>query len=167
MKRIFLNSKIRREISKNYKEHSCFSNSTRYSSSILYQKALAPVLTRSDDIPTTFQRRCLSTVDFKFKGMAGDTDAAFTDFSFKTLTEMLEKTCEYHGKNPLFGIKKGTAFEWITFDEFHHSVKKTRTVLQSFKLEKNNKVALISNNRWEWAAVAYATMGLGGQIVPM
>eukprot|EP01040_Poterioochromonas_malhamensis_P003296 gene3296-3514_t len=99
--------------------------------------------------------------------MAGDTDAAFTDFSFKTLTEMLEKTCEYHGKNPLFGIKKGTAFEWITFDEFHHSVKKTRTVLQSFKLEKNNKVALISNNRWEWAAVAYATMGLGGQIVPM
>jgi long-chain acyl-CoA synthetase len=34
-------------------------------------------------------------------------------------------------------------------------------------VQSNDKIALISNNRWEWATVVYATFGLGAQIVPM
>ena len=99
--------------------------------------------------------------------MPGDTAAAFVDFSFETITEMIEKTCEYHAENPMFGTKKGPQFEWMTYKEFYSIVGKTRNVLRQLGLKKNDKVSIISNNRWEWASIVYSTMGVGGQIVPM
>jgi long-chain acyl-CoA synthetase len=102
--------------------------------------------------------------------MPGDNlNAAFVDFDFKTLTEMLEKTCQYHANNPLFGIRKGKepSFSWLSYHDFHEIVAKTRTVLWQQGIRTNDKVALISDNRWEWAAIAYATMELGAQVVPM
>ena len=103
----------------------------------------------------------------KYKRMPGDTAAAFVDFSFETITEMIEKTCEYHAENPMFGTKKGPQFEWMTYKEFYSIVGKTRNVLRQLGLKKNDKVSIISNNRWEWASIVYSTMGVGGQIVPM
>ena len=40
-------------------------------------------------------------------------------------------------------------------------------ILAEHNISKEDKVALISNNRLEWATIKYATVGLGGQIVPM
>jgi long-subunit acyl-CoA synthetase (AMP-forming) len=90
------------------------------------------------------------------------------DFKFETLIDMFEKTCEYHANNHVFGTRYDVGeFEWMTYAEFYDVVAKTRSALYRLGIRPNDKVALISNNRWEWAAISYATMGLGAQIVPM
>ena len=86
---------------------------------------------------------------------------------FDTLVELQQKATAAYSTNPMFGTKVGNAYEWITFSEFDVEVGKCRIVLSEMKVGKDDKVALISNNRVEWATVKYATVGLGGQIVPM
>jgi long-subunit acyl-CoA synthetase (AMP-forming) len=107
------------------------------------------------------------TDNIKFRRNAAADDGVFVHFRFETLTEMLEKSCEYHGDNQMFGTKNGAGFDWMTYKEFSKIVARTRNVLTRLGVKKNVKVAIISNNRWEWAAINYATMTLGGQIVPM
>jgi long-chain acyl-CoA synthetase len=46
-------------------------------------------------------------------------------------------------------------------------IEKTRKAFSQLGVGRNDKVALISNNRWEWATITYGTLGLGGQVVPM
>jgi hypothetical protein len=90
------------------------------------------------------------------------------DFEFETIIEMQEKACDLYRDRPSLGTKKGNAFEWITFGELNTMVAAFRTVLHSkFDVKSGDKVALISNNRLEWAASMYAVLSLGAQIVPM
>ena len=51
--------------------------------------------------------------------------------------------------------------------EFGQQVDSFRGGLASLGVTKGDRVALISNNRVEWAVTAYATYGLGACIVPM
>lgn len=46
-------------------------------------------------------------------------------------------------------------------------VQRFRYVLKQHNIGVDDKVALISNNRVEWAVAYYATLGMGAQIVPM
>ncbi len=56
----------------------------------------------------------------------------------------------------------------MSYNEFNDYVAKTRTLFaKHFSIGKEDKVSIISNNRWEWATVFYGAIGLGGQIVPM
>ena len=82
----------------------------------------------------------------------------------KSLTEMQEKATVKFGHNKCFGTRVGDGFEWISFSEFGRLVQKFRNVLTHHKIGKNDKVALISNNRVEWAVAFYAVNGLGGQV---
>ena len=67
----------------------------------------------------------------------------------------------------LFGTRVGSKYEWMTYAEFGKQVQLFRNVLAHHKIGKNDKVALISNNRIEWAVAFYAVAGVGGQLVPM
>jgi len=88
-------------------------------------------------------------------------------FKCKTTVEILAKASEVYATNNLFGTRKGDRFEWLTYAEFGKLVEETRKVLAGQGIGVNDKVALICNNRVEWAAFMYATQGIGGQIVPM
>ena len=46
-------------------------------------------------------------------------------------------------------------------------MEKFRNVLVHHKIGRGDKVALISNNRVEWAVAFYAVASVGGSIVPM
>jgi hypothetical protein len=95
-------------------------------------------------------------------------DCTFIDFQFETLNELLEKTVKFHSANKVFGTRVDDGYEWMSYSEFNFFVEKTRTFLAlHHQVQANDKVSLISNNRWEWATVVYATFGLGAQIVPM
>jgi hypothetical protein len=85
------------------------------------------------------------------------------------INELLEKSCAFHADTPLFGTVNSTRTEysWMTFRQFYDKVIQTRKLISSLGIAKDDKVGIISNNRWEWAAVAYGTLNLGGQIVPM
>lgn len=92
---------------------------------------------------------------------------SFMDFEFTNLVEMQQKACKHYAPNRLFGTRVGDNFEWMNYGDFGKLVDNTRKVLHKLGIGYNSRVAIISNNRVEWAALQFAAMGLGGQLVPM
>jgi len=92
--------------------------------------------------------------------------------TFKTLHELQLLSCKSYEEKNLFGTfrkqKDGKeGYEWMNYNDFGTLVDKTRTVLRNLGVEEFSKVGIISNNRWEWAAVACACYSLNATIVPM
>ncbi|MGZ3441656.1 MAG: AMP-dependent synthetase/ligase, partial [Polyangia bacterium] len=86
---------------------------------------------------------------------------------FENLVELFERSCETYAERPLFGTKRDGAWEWATYREVHGLVDRFRGGLASLGVTKGDRVAIISDNRLEWAVAAYATYGLEAQFVPM
>lgn len=108
-------------------------------------------------------------IDLKQKGYLDDDGA----LQFKTLHELQERACLTFAENPLYGTYKDEAdggkndFEWMTYEEFGEQVKLSRSVLSDLGVKQFSKVGIISNNRWEWAAIAAAAYSLNASLVPM
>lgn len=72
-----------------------------------------------------------------------------------------------YGPRPLFGTKKKGQWEWLTYSQFGALVDGFRSALADLGVGPGDRVAVISNNRVEWAAGCYATLGRGAAYVPM
>ena len=92
-------------------------------------------------------------------------------YDFKTIIEMQNNACDVYADRRAFGSRKGvgadSTYEWITYKEFSVLVNQCKNILNHHHIGKGDKVAIISNNRLEWAALNYATNSLGAQFVPM
>lgn len=90
---------------------------------------------------------------------------------FDTLHELQLSSCAVFDSRLIFGtyFKEGDggSFKWMTYQEFSYLVDKTRAVLRDIGIVEYSKVGIISNNRWEWAAVATAAYSLNATVVPM
>lgn len=87
---------------------------------------------------------------------------------FTNLVQLLEDSIDRHGKKPLFGTYKGNNFwSWTSYAEFGKAVLKFRRALSDIGVGAGDRVAVISNNRLEWAVGAHATYGLRAAYVPM
>jgi long-chain acyl-CoA synthetase len=86
---------------------------------------------------------------------------------FKDLVSMFNNSVRSFATNPLFGTKKDGQWTWITYADFGKIVDDCRGGLAQKGVATGDRVAVIANNRIEWAAGAYATYGLGGAFVPM
>jgi long-chain acyl-CoA synthetase len=87
--------------------------------------------------------------------------------TFTSLVDMQERSCKRFADRRLFGTKIDGIYRWITYREFAELVDCFRAALAGLGVERGDKVAVISNNRVEWAVGAYATYGLGAHYVPM
>ena len=87
---------------------------------------------------------------------------------FKNLVDLQRKSVEAFSGNPIFGTRSpdGT-WSYITYGDFGAMVDQFRAGLASLGVQAGDRVAVISNNRPEWAVGAYATYSLGACIVPM
>ena len=63
----------------------------------------------------------------------------------------------------LFGTRNGNKFDWITYKQFEREVQKFRNVLVHHNFGVGDKIAVIVNNRVEWAVVAIAANTRGGK----
>jgi long-chain acyl-CoA synthetase len=86
---------------------------------------------------------------------------------FENLVEMFERSIKLYGPRDLFGTKKGGQWTWTTYAEVGAMVEKFRGGLASLGIKRGDCVAIVSNNRIEWAVAAYACYGLGAALVPM
>jgi long-chain acyl-CoA synthetase len=86
---------------------------------------------------------------------------------YETLNDIFTEATKEHASRPLFGVKKDGVWAWMTYAEFKKLVDAVRGGLASLGIAKGDRVAIIANNRPEWAIAAYATYGLGAQFVPM
>ena len=87
---------------------------------------------------------------------------------FKNLVDLCTKSVERFAGNEIFGNRQADgSWTYITYGEFGELVDRFRGGLKTLGIEPGDRVAIISNNRVEWAVSAYATYGLGACIVPM
>ena len=85
------------------------------------------------------------------------------------LVELFEAAVKKHARNLLFGTKNKakTGYDWVTYQEVGDRVDKLRGGLAKIGVGQGDGVAIIANNRVEWAVAAYATYGRGARFVPM
>ncbi len=86
---------------------------------------------------------------------------------FDTLVDIYQASVRAYANRELFGTKRGAVWQWTTYGEFASRVEQVRGGLASIGVGKGDVVAIIANNRVEWAIAAYACFGLGAPIVPM
>jgi long-chain acyl-CoA synthetase len=88
--------------------------------------------------------------------------------SFTTLLELVQFSVEDFGPRELFGTKQADGtWKWLNYSEFGQQVDAARAGLAALGVSKGDRVAMVSDNRVEWAVMAFATYGLGACFVPM
>jgi len=83
------------------------------------------------------------------------------------LVSMLLSSVQKHSDRPLFGTNNDTAWQWTTYEQFSAMVDSCRAGLKRLGIMDGDVVAVISNNRIEWAVAAHATWGLSAIYVPI
>ncbi len=87
---------------------------------------------------------------------------------FTDLKDMLNKTVEKFGNRPAYVFKTEEAekFKEITYNEFKNDIDSLGTALINLGL-KDKRVAVIGNNRYEWAVSYLAVTNGTGIVVPL
>jgi len=86
---------------------------------------------------------------------------------FETLVEVYNNSIKTFPDRPLFGTKRAGRWEWMTYFAFGQKTEAFRAGLSALGIQRGDRVAIIANNRPEWAIAAYACFGLGVSFVPM
>ena len=86
---------------------------------------------------------------------------------FRNLVELYESSVGRFAERPLFGTGHADGWTWMTYHEFGELVDQARAGLAGLGIGAGDRVAIISDNRIEWAVGAYGTYGLGAAWVPM
>jgi len=86
---------------------------------------------------------------------------------FSDLVSMWERLTTRYAERPLFGEKRASGWVWRTYGEVGEDVQAFRAALAALGVGRGDRVALISDNRVEWAVAVHATLSLGAAYVPM
>lgn len=86
---------------------------------------------------------------------------------FGTLVDVYKRSVEKFGSRELFGTKENGVWRWTTYAQFGTEVDGFRAGLAGLGLGRGDVLAIVSDNREEWAVAAYASFGLGVALVPM
>ncbi|HEX9620929.1 MAG TPA: long-chain fatty acid--CoA ligase [Polyangiaceae bacterium] len=87
---------------------------------------------------------------------------------FRNLVDLCTRSCDAFAVSELFGTKQPSGvWRWITYAEFAKLVADFRGGLCKLGLGNGDRLAIIANNRVEWAVAAYAAYGVGATFVPM
>jgi len=86
---------------------------------------------------------------------------------FENLVDVFDQSIAAFESRELFGTKKDGTWVWTTYAEFGAQVNEVRAGLSTLGLQRGDKIAVIADNRVEWAVIAYASFGLGVAMVPM
>lgn len=90
-----------------------------------------------------------------------------SSIKFENLVDMFERSVKAYGPRELFGTKKNGHWSWTTYAQMGQFVDDFRGGLVALGIKRGDRVCIISNNRVEWAVVAYACLGIGAAVVPM
>jgi long-chain acyl-CoA synthetase len=86
---------------------------------------------------------------------------------FSDLVSMWERITTRYAERPLFGEKRASGWVWKTYAEVAEHVNAFRAALAALGVGRGDRVALISDNRLEWAVAVHSTLSLGAAYVPM
>ncbi|AYU77109.1 long-chain-fatty acid-CoA ligase protein, putative [Leishmania donovani] len=88
-----------------------------------------------------------------------------------TLVELWEQALKAWPTRRFLGSKMWVrgklGYIWATYESINTEVEAMRTLLHSMGVEKGSRVVVISENRYEWVVVHFATMQLGAHFVAL
>ena len=85
-----------------------------------------------------------------------------------TLISMFEEAIQHYGDKPALAHKpKGDTYQDISYTELGESVVAFSRGLNALGVEKDDRVALLSENRPEWAITDFGSLKVGAVTVPM
>ena len=85
-----------------------------------------------------------------------------------TLTSMLTHAIQHYGDKPALAFKpKGGTYQDISYTALGESVAAFQNGLSSLGVEKGERVAILSENRPEWAIADFGILAAGAITVPM
>ncbi len=85
----------------------------------------------------------------------------------KTLNELFLKAVATHAKPDCFLYKSEGRYQGVSSQEALRKVAALASVLSQLHVERGDRVAILSENRVEWALTDYALLGLGAIPVPI
>lgn len=86
---------------------------------------------------------------------------------FRTLNELFVKAVERHAKPDAFLSKSQGRYQGLSSREVLETVAGLAVALDRRGVERGDRVALLSDNRVEWALTDYAVLGVGAATVPI
>lgn len=84
-----------------------------------------------------------------------------------TFPELLARSVRLFGPREVLGTLVGRRFQWIHYRELGALVERARRALWARSVRPGDRVAVIANNRVEWAVLSFAVHSLGAVYVPM
>ena len=93
-----------------------------------------------------------------------------TDFQFQTINDIIALVTGCGAKTLLLRPKdKDAQGEWqpITSAQVYGMVRALAAALQAWGIAKGDRVAILSENRWEWTIADFATLAIGAVDVPL
>jgi long-chain acyl-CoA synthetase len=86
---------------------------------------------------------------------------------FSNVVQLLHRSIERFPQRRLFGTRKAHGWHYNSYAEFGELVAAARGGLAKLGIQPGERVAVISDNRLEWAVGSFATFSLGAIYVPM
>ena len=87
--------------------------------------------------------------------------------SLKTLNDVLRNVTSRGNKTVMMWQDAAGSWQSITSDQLYGRVRALADLFQGWGIGKGDRVALLSENRWEWAVADFATLALGAVDVPL
>jgi long-chain acyl-CoA synthetase len=86
--------------------------------------------------------------------------------SLETLVDLLEHACETYRKPDALQVKRNGVYQPISSDELRQSVQQIGAGLAKLGVQKGDRIALLSENRPEWAIADQGILSIGAINVP-
>jgi long-chain acyl-CoA synthetase len=88
-------------------------------------------------------------------------------FDFVTLSDVLERATGRGSTAVMMGQEADGTWKPISSDELYGRVRALADVFRGWGVGKGDRVAILSENRWEWPVTDFATLAIGGVDVPL
>src|SRR5882757_7934923 len=88
-------------------------------------------------------------------------------FDLRTVNDVFVRATGRGDRAVLMGQSSVAAWQPIGSAELYGRVRALADVFRSWGLGKGDRVALLSENRWEWAVTDFAVLAMGGVDVPL
>jgi long-chain acyl-CoA synthetase len=95
------------------------------------------------------------------------TSGSKTTTDFETLSELFFKSLERHPKSNTFLFKSGGRYQGLSSQEVLRQVAALGSRFIRRGVEPGDRVALLAENRVEWALTDYAVLGVSAVLVPI
>jgi long-chain acyl-CoA synthetase len=88
-------------------------------------------------------------------------------FDLSSVNDVLAMVTGRGDRAVMLWLDADGAWKPITSNELYGRVRALADVFRGWGLEKGDRVAILSENRWEWAVTDFATLAIGGVDVPL